>query len=70
MGMDWLGQGGSTNAGFSESYDFEVQPSEFTRLRTGGPSNDWSVDGILLQSGRMFRSSGKTWMPVTFKQKP
>lgn len=67
--MDWLGHAGNTSAGFSESYDFELQPSAFTRLRGGGPTNGWVVDGIVVQDGRAFHATGKTWLPVTFAQR-
>ena len=69
LGLDWLGHNGSTSAGFSESFEFEVQPREFTRLRTGGPANDWCVDAIVFQNGRVFKQSGRSWLPVTFRQK-
>jgi type IV secretory pathway TraG/TraD family ATPase VirD4 len=58
-----------SNAGVSEQMDFEVQPRRFTTLRRGGPANGWEVDGIVFQGGRRFRATGKTWMPVTFKQR-
>jgi TraM recognition site of TraD and TraG len=67
-GLDWLDDPTSTSAGFSESYEYEVQPAAFNRLRTGGPANRWNVDAILFQSGRVF-GTGKTWLPVTFNQK-
>jgi hypothetical protein len=57
-----------TNAGFSESYEFEVQPSAFLPLRTGGRVNGGMVDAIVTQSGRRFRANGKTWLPVAFQQ--
>jgi type IV secretory pathway TraG/TraD family ATPase VirD4 len=65
-----LGTGGETSSsGFSEGYEFEVQPRAFTQLRTGGPENDWEVDGIVFQNGKTFRSSGTNWLPVTFRQR-
>jgi hypothetical protein len=69
LGLDWLGHGGSTTAGFSETFEFEVQPREFTRLRTGGPPQ-WMVDGIVFQNGRMFEASGRTWLETSFRQRP
>lgn len=69
LGLDWLGHGGSTTAGFSETFEFEVQPREFTRLRTGGPPQ-WMVDGIVFQNGRMFETSGRTWLETSFRQRP
>ncbi|MBX3395548.1 MAG: TraM recognition domain-containing protein [Phycisphaerae bacterium] len=68
LGLDWFGGNGSTSAGFSEVYEFEVQPREFTRLRTGGPANNWEVDGIVFQNGRLFNASKRTWQRVIFKQ--
>ncbi len=71
---DWvataLGFGGSgqTSGGFSESFELEVQPSRFTQLRTGGVAHDRYVDAIVVQNGRLFKTTGRNWMPVTFRQ--
>ncbi|MBE7508551.1 MAG: TraM recognition domain-containing protein [Planctomycetia bacterium] len=70
VGLDWLDGGGSTSAGFSETFEYEVQPREFTRLRTGGPANGWIVDGIVFQNGRTFAASGRTWLKTAFRQRP
>jgi hypothetical protein len=59
----------TVSAGFNESWNHDVQPSVFTRLRTGGPSNGFLVDGILVQSGKVFADTGKIWRPVTFSQR-
>jgi len=59
----------NTSAGFSEAWEYEAPPSTFTRLRTGGPANDYKVDGIVFQSGRTFRASGRTWCSVVFDQR-
>lgn len=64
-----LSPSGSTSAGMSESYEYEVQPSRFSRLRTGGPQNRWKVDGLVFQNGRIFRETGRTWLPITFDQR-
>jgi hypothetical protein len=69
LGLDWLGQSRSATAGFSEAYEFEVQPAAFTQLRTGGPANRGVVDAIVFQNGRVFRETGRTWLPVTFEQR-
>lgn len=73
---DWVSQalgmrpeGTTTSAGFSETMEYEVQPSVFTRLRTGGPEHGWMVDGIVVQSGKVFRDTGKIWRPATFAQR-
>jgi hypothetical protein len=60
---------GQQSAGFSESYEFELQPNRFSELRTGGPDNGWQVDAVLFQSGKTFAQSGRTWMPITFDQR-
>lgn len=56
-------------AGMSEQMEFEVQPRVFTSLRTGGPANQWTVDSIVFQGGRVFAGSERTWLPVSFDQK-
>lgn len=58
-----------TSAGMSEQMEFEVQPREFTSLRTGGPANRWLVDALVFQGGRVFESTGRTWLRATFDQK-
>jgi len=59
---------GQHSAGFNEVYEFEVQPGEFTRLRTGGPKNGNLVDAIVVRNGRVFHSTNRVWIPVTFRQ--
>lgn len=68
IGMGWLPRSGSSSAGFSEVFEYEVQPREFTRLRTGGPANHGLVDAMVFQNGKVFKESGRNWLPVTFKQ--
>lgn len=69
LGIEALTEPVNTSAGFSEIWDVEVQPSAFTQLRTGGPANGWTIDGILFQNGRRFRASGRNWLPVSFRQR-
>lgn len=66
----WMGLGSAptTSAGVSETIDFEVQPRRFTTLRRGGRINRRQVDGIIFAGGKRFNTTGRTWMPVTFKQ--
>lgn len=65
-----MGVGGlpSQSAGFGEVIDYDLQPQAFTMLRKGGPDNDLCVDGIVYQGGRVWNSTGKTYLPVVFKQ--
>lgn len=68
LGLDWVRENGTTSGGFSEVMEVEVEPREFTRLRTGGPPS-WIVDGIVFQNGKVFNASGRGWLPVQFNQR-
>ncbi len=63
-----LRENASSSSGFSEQMDFEVSPSAFTRLRTGGPAHRMQVDGIVVQGGRRFTSTGRIWTRAAFAQ--
>ncbi len=63
----WGNTNPTQSAGMSETFEYEVQPQVFADLRKGGPPH-WCVDGILYQGGRKFSTTGRPWMPVTFKQ--
>ncbi len=65
-----MGLGGIPNqsAGFGEVIDYDVQPQAFTMLRKGGPENDLCVDGVVYQGGRIWNSTGKTYLPAVFRQ--
>jgi TraM recognition site of TraD and TraG len=68
----WTGTGYSPpqiSAGMTESYELDVQPAEFTRLKAGGRRNRWQADAIVFQSGQLFADTGKTWRRATFRQK-
>lgn len=60
---------GGSNANASEGIHPKVLPAVFTTLRQGGPLNNWEVDGIVFQSGRVWKATGDTFLPVVFKQK-
>lgn len=68
LGLDWLGNSRSTTAGFNEQYRPIMEPAKFARLRSGGKANGFLADAIVLKSGDLFRSTGTTWLPVTFRQ--
>jgi hypothetical protein len=61
-------QQSSTSAGTSESYDYNVPPTEFTRLRKGGVPNGLIVDGYIFQSGRKWTTTNKSHQRVAFRQ--
>lgn len=69
LGRGIRSQEASASSGFSEAFEFEVQPKAFTQLRKGGPENAWVVEGIVFQNGRVFAGSGRSWMRVSFTQK-
>lgn len=57
------------SAGFSESLEYEIQPWEWSRdLRNGGKLNNYLVDAIAYQGGRLWQSNGKNYLPVSFQQ--
>jgi hypothetical protein len=52
-------QGNSHNAGGSMTFEYIIQPQEFTILRTGGEENDWLVDAVIFQGGRRWVAEEK-----------
>lgn len=61
--------GSATNRGKSESMDYEIQPTEFSTLRKGGPENAGTTDALVFQNGRLWSSTGRTWQKVAFRQR-
>ncbi|HZZ18204.1 MAG TPA: TraM recognition domain-containing protein [Opitutaceae bacterium] len=61
--------GSSSNRGRSESMDYEIQPTEFSTLRKGGPENAGTTDALVFQNGRLWSSTGRTWQKVAFRQR-
>lgn len=60
----------NVSAGFSESWEYLIQPWEWAKnARTGGEANGFLVDATLFQGGRVFNASGKTFLPITFDQR-
>lgn len=49
------------------SYLPQIQPKEFTVLKSGGQSNNFKVQGILMTSGRQW-GNGKNYVKVSFTQ--
>lgn len=50
-----------------QQMDFDVQPSEFTKLKTGSEQYAFFVEAYLVKSGARF-SNGKHYLHVTFQQ--
>lgn len=59
---------GGVNIGQNEAVDYIVPPSVFQRLRKGGPENGCIVDAIIFQAGRVWRSTGESFLKACFKQ--
>lgn len=59
---------GSYTEGISTQYLPQIQPREFTTLKTGGNGNNYEVNGIVAVNGKQW-ASGKNYMRATFKQK-
>lgn len=68
---DWFGTGesGSVTGGYSESFEFDVQPAELGRMRTGGPAHQFRVDGLVWRGGQPFASTGRSYLWTSFPQK-
>lgn len=60
---------GQNSAGVSEQIEYQLQPGEFAKLSKGGPENNGIVGAYAFQGGRIFRTSGKPWMEVNFRQR-
>lgn len=63
-----IGRLGDSSAGFSEQLQWEMEPSEFSRLKTGGAPNGGVVQGVVFQNGRRFNATGRSWMVANFLQ--
>ena len=48
--------------------DYEIQPHEFARLRSGGAPNREQVDAIVVKGARVWRHSKSVWLPCVFSQ--
>jgi len=62
----------SSSVSTSQQMDYEIQPADFGKLRTGGvhaerPEDDLQVDAYLVKSGARF-SNGKNFFKATFLQ--
>jgi hypothetical protein len=64
---DWSETAPGGSAGFQESWQYRLDPSYFTRLRTGGAANGYHVDGVWMQAGKDF--GGRGYLDVTFDQR-
>jgi len=63
------GGGSSASRGQSEHMDYEIQPMEFSTLRKGGAENGFESEALVLQNGRIWGGTGRTWQKVAFRQR-
>jgi hypothetical protein len=57
------------NANIHEQWQPVLQPSVLmSGLRSGGPANDYCVDGVCIRLGEPFRGCRANWQVVTFRQ--
>lgn len=56
------------SSGESESFDYDVSPQEFTKLKKGGEPNGLKVGAVVFQNGRTWKS-GKTHLFAEFNQR-
>lgn len=54
----------------SQQLEYTVLPRDFTNLATGGPRNDFTVEGIVHRAGRIFKCSGTNALQSVFRQTP
>lgn len=55
------------SSGKNESFDYDVSPQSFTKLRKGGNLNEHMVEAVVFQNGRIWKNN-KTHLFVQFKQ--
>lgn len=67
-GMSYGGENIGMSENVQQSFDYDVPPQEFTKLRKGGTDNNLEVDAFVFQNGRQW-SNGRTFFLSTFKQK-
>lgn len=64
-------QGSSHQTGISgsEQIEYEVLPRDFTTLLKGGRDNNFIVEGILFQGGRIWPANNKNHLHIQFDQR-
>lgn len=77
IGKDWqwsanegqtLGENISFSSGQSETLQYIVDPSVFTKLKTGGADNNFEAEAIVHRQGKIFNSTQSNYKLVTIKQ--
>lgn len=77
MGKEWVysnshsesyGESLSFNQGQSQTMQYIVSPSEFSKLKTGGPDNNFVAEAYVHRQGKIFQSTGSNYKKVTLNQ--
>jgi hypothetical protein len=66
-GSQFVG-GFSLSEGANQGRDFVIHPEDFTAMRTGGPINDFLVDGRIHRQGMPWFSTSRNDRKISFKQ--
>lgn len=61
--------GASQSTGGSEAVRPKLLPAEFTTLKKGGPANNFQVEGIGFQGGRIWKATNDSYIRCVFRQK-
>lgn len=63
-------QGNNHSTSQQQVIDYHLQPTYFgSQLRMGGKEGGYCVDAVIVQTGRIWRHSGTSWLKCTFSQK-
>ena len=60
---------GQQSGGFSESVEFDLQPAELFRMKTGGPANGFAVEALVWRGGSPFPSTRRSYLWTAFDQR-
>lgn len=69
--LDIMGGYGSQptqNAGMNEIWEYEVQPSAFTTLKSGGFANKGQIEAVVVRNSRPFADTGRLWRLTQYQQ--
>jgi hypothetical protein len=66
-GVGGISAGQYNNINLNQQYHYQVEPREFTVLKTGGKLNNFEAEAIMTVAGKVW-SSDKNFKKVTFNQ--
>ena len=67
-GVGGISAGQYNNINLNQQYHYQVDPREFTVLKTGGELNNYEAEAFITVAGKVW-SDGKNFKKVTFNQK-